>query len=75
MYNEFMNFNVFIEREKPYIESGRMQKEFDAKLLDDEIKKLLNELKISYATIKGNKENVSAISKEIIRTLNMRFIE
>lgn len=38
---EFTNFNVFLERQKKYVEAGRMQNEAGAIALDMQIRKML----------------------------------
>ena len=41
-FYEFSNFNVFIERVKPYNPKGRMQTEMQAREIDDQLHDLVN---------------------------------
>lgn len=55
LFNAFDNMNFFINRIKPYNQSGRVQDEVTAKVIDNEIKNLLNAYKVEYESIDGNK--------------------
>jgi adenylate kinase family enzyme len=74
IHNRFENFNFFIEREKPYNESGRTQKENEAKIIDNRIKNLLKELNISYSTVVGNKREIERLSTIIYLHLEQKNI-
>ena len=50
-FNHYDNFNVFITRNKPYNNKGRLQNEDEAKELDGLIKDMLYELGIKYVTV------------------------
>jgi hypothetical protein len=65
IHNRFENFNFFIEREKPYKEVGRTQNAEEAKIIDNQIINLLDELGISYIPITGNKTGITKISNII----------
>lgn len=47
-FNQYDNFNVFITRNKPYNNKGRMQDEDEARQLDGLIKDMLYEFSIPY---------------------------
>ena len=71
MHKGFNNVNVFLQREKPYMQSGRLQDENGAKELDVRIKKMLDEVGESYITVKANKEEISKITLSVISKLNL----
>ena len=73
-YRQFENINIFLEREKPYNPKGRVQDEDKAKGLDVQVKNLLDELNITYATIKGNKEEISRVSTFIKLAVNTKTL-
>ena len=70
MHKEFQNYNVFLEREKPYMQSGRLQDEKGARELDVKIKSMLEEVGESYVTVKANKEEISKITLWVIDNMN-----
>ena len=65
-HKSFNNYNVFLTREKEYKESGRLQKLNDAKLIDEKILKILDEMDELYLKVKGNKKSISELSEIII---------
>jgi len=58
----FDNFNVFLEREKKYEQSGRMQDEDGARALDVKIKNMLESNNIRYLVFPANKTSATAIA-------------
>lgn len=50
------SFNVFIQRVKPYQPAGRYQDESGAIVLDLEIRRMLDDNRVSYCTIPGDLE-------------------
>jgi hypothetical protein len=74
IHNEFENINIFLEREKPYNPKGRVQNENKAKILDDQIKDLLNELNVSFITMKGNHSEISKISKIVKLAMEAKIL-
>lgn len=72
-YKEFDNFDILLKRGKPYNQAGRIQNENDAKLLDIEIEKLLNEKDVDYYTFTANKLNATAIVDAVVHLLNDRI--
>lgn len=50
-FHSYHNFNVFIERNKPYNNKGRLQNEEEAKELDGLIRDMLYENSIPYVSI------------------------
>lgn len=72
VHNEFETINIFLVREKPYNPKGRVQDEEKAKILDNEIKKLLIELNIQFNTVRSEKESVSEITKLVQLALDAK---
>lgn len=70
MHYEFQNFNLFLKREKPYMQAGRLQNEEGAKELDTKILSMLNELDIPYNTVRANRDEISKMSGRILSLLD-----
>jgi len=70
VFHEYENINIFLERTKPYNPKGRLQSEEKAKILDNHIKNLLDELEIDYMTVKCTKEDIAKLSEFIYFILN-----
>jgi hypothetical protein len=66
---EFVNFNFYIERVKPYHQIGRNQTENEAKDIDDIVKNKLDEYKISYDIVPGDFRGINMIATMICREL------
>jgi len=55
LYNSYDNvLNIFVERQKPYLQDGRYETEANAIENDARIKQMLRGLKIPYHVVKGN---------------------
>lgn len=54
-FNQYDNMNIFLERTHEYQPSGRNQTEEQAKVVGDNIKKMLDDLNISYIVLPANK--------------------
>ena len=61
LYQEFHNIDIFLNRQKPYNPSGRLQTEDVAKSIDISIKQILKNKGISYFSIDGEKSEVKTI--------------
>lgn len=61
--NEFMNIYIFLERnpEYPFTQEGRLQNENEAKQIDIDMKKLLEEFNLPYFSIMSSKNNIPQI--------------
>lgn len=70
-HNKYENMNFFIERFKPYQPKGRLQTEEGAKILDKEIKEMLNSYGISYDKIIGMPKNTEFIVNKILERLGV----
>lgn len=70
VHNEFENINVFLVREKPYNPKGRVQSEEKAKILDNKVKDLLDELKINYFIVKSNRNSIIDLSTIFLNKIN-----
>ena len=62
VYKEFNNFNIFLKREKPFEQAGRLQNEEKARALDEQIKNILDEHAGGYITFPANKASASKIA-------------
>ena len=71
-HRKYENMNFFIDRAKKYNPKGRLQTEEGAKVIDLEIKEMLDQYNIPYEIIHGIPENTSLIVKKIIRKLDER---
>lgn len=69
--NKMNTLNIFLERVKPYNPAGRLQSEFDAKMIDDLIRLELEEKCIPYTSFKGEYSSTSTIVQLI--TLNYKI--
>lgn len=69
-FNRFNNFNIFLNRKKPYVQSGRLQTEMEARLIDIEIMKLLVSNNFPYIEQDASKDNVQNIVSSIIAWMN-----
>lgn len=63
------NYNVFLERVKPYNPSGRNQDEDEAKVLDRRIRDTLDLVGVDYDTYDGTASNAERIANKVIRLL------
>jgi hypothetical protein len=70
VFNTFDNINFFIEREKVYNPSGRLQTEAEARQKDVEIRTYLEDKRIHHITLLGNHKNAIEASKYILTKLN-----
>lgn len=62
LYRSFNNLNIFIDRKKLYVASGRLETYKEALEKDREIRSFLNTLKIPYHTFDGLKQEVPCIA-------------
>jgi len=58
--------NFFLRRKKKYNPSGRMQNEEEAKIIDERIKKLLNDNSIVYENIDAGRDAIKTIVNKVI---------
>lgn len=63
--------HYFLHREKPYQTAGRFQKEYEAKLIDVEIKDMLDNLNIKYNEIAANDMAVDYIVQNLTQTKHL----
>ena len=68
-FNRFNNFNCLIQRQTEYQQEGRYQNEDEAKLLDEDIIKLLEDNNIMYECYNDINTNVEKIYNDIIKLL------
>jgi len=66
---KFNNYNIFINRKKPYNPIGRNQTEEEANKIGIEIKELLDSYYIKYAEFDGVEESVDIIVNKILEQL------
>lgn len=60
-FNTFNNLNIFLERVKKYNTNGRLQTEKQARNIDKEIMKIVNNHCLEIAKIPAEKENIEKI--------------
>ena len=60
-FNRFNNINILLRREKPYVTVGRNQTEEEARQVDDQVKKYLDQNGVNYCEIAGTAEAPSLI--------------
>jgi len=65
--NSFNNFNVVLDRIKPFNENGRNVTEEQAKEIDKDIVNALKQYKMDYINIPGNFEGINTIVHNILR--------
>ena len=53
-FSEYDNYNIFLNRVKPYVGIGRVQTEDEAKIIDQEVKQLLDSKGFLYYTVDGD---------------------
>lgn len=68
-YNSFNNYDIYLEREKPYHQAGRVQNEQQAREIDDIVYHMLNAHGISFHTHTANRLGVQTITDKIIKVL------
>lgn len=68
-FQEFNNINIFLQRTKPYNPKGRNQTEDEAKMIDVQVKQILNDLEIEYHEATGDKEGYDSIAQLIFNYL------
>lgn len=54
LWDQYDNYNIVIERVKPYLKKGRSQDEDEAKKIDIKINKMLSDLKIETVGFEGD---------------------
>lgn len=65
IYKGMDNIDIFLTREKKYQPAGRMQTEEQAKEIDGEIRKILDQYAPGYSTVPANKEAARAIMAKL----------
>lgn len=68
-FEGYNNFNVFLNRVKPYQPIGRFQNESESNAISHDIKRLLNSYFIPYNEIEGCKEGYDIVVKDILDIL------
>jgi len=66
VYNSFDNLNVFINRVKKYKQYGRDRTEEESNLISNNIITLLDENRINYITVDGDKDAPDIIKKMLL---------
>lgn len=70
-FSEFNNVNYYLKRDKPYNPLGRNQTEDEARILDNQIRKVLFRCGIKYQLVPGNYKGANAITRSILRYLKV----
>ena len=68
------NINIFLNRKKKYVESGRMQTENEAKKIDNELRDLLESAFLEYKEFDAIKHNVDHIYEYITDKIENEFL-
>ena len=76
LFDQFDNMNYFLTRVKKFNPAGRNQTEEEAKELDKEIRKMLDDFKIPYENLIANEDAINHIVHDVLHILNIkaRFI-
>lgn len=71
VFNEFNNINYFLERSKPYQTAGRMQTEEEARVVDQKILNLLNELNVPFISMEtsADPERIELLADEVMEKI------
>lgn len=64
-YDMYDNLDVFLVRTKPYNTKGRFQTEEEAKGLDVDVRRMLDQQKIPYKVVEAGREAVGQIFDEM----------
>jgi hypothetical protein len=72
LFNEFDNFNYFVQREKKYNPKGRYQTEEKALRIDREIEALLMDNEVPFDYVTGNSFAAADISSRVLGELAKR---
>jgi hypothetical protein len=70
-YRKYNNVNYLLKRKKKYNPIGRMQTEDEAKVLDTEMKNLLDDYGFPYKELSGSPENIETIGRDILTLLKV----
>lgn len=70
-YNSFKNYDIYLEREKPYQQAGRVQNEEKAREIDDIVYHLLNANGIPFRCHIANRLGVQNIAREVMKLINV----
>lgn len=72
-FNQFDNFNIFLNRNKPFNPNGRNEKTIDEALVfDQKIKTFLNHQNIEYYEFDGDKDGCDNIISIIVKILEAK---
>jgi adenylate kinase family enzyme len=71
-YNRYQNLNVFLNRTKEYNAKGRSQSLEQAKLIDVEIKDVLEDYDVDYLEVPGNAYSTKKLLSHIHIALNKK---
>lgn len=69
LFNEFENFNYFVQRVKKFNPKGRVQTEEKANRIDKEVKQLLYDNEVPFDIITGDKSAALTIANEVLKEL------
>jgi hypothetical protein len=68
LWNTYENYNYVIERARPYQAIGRNQTEDEAKQIDVNITKMLNDFNIPFKTVRGEGDVAKLIFDDIMKS-------
>ena len=72
IFKSYSSLNYFIERNKPYDKTGRLQNEEESDILAERLKGLLDKYEIDYKKQKGNTTGYDNIVFDVLYTLSRK---
>lgn len=72
LFNSYENLNFFINRTKPYVESGRLQTEKESNKAGLDIKDILNDFKINFEEYDGDIVEYNKIANYVLEIMKDR---
>lgn len=68
-FKKYNNLNFFLIRKKKYNPNGRNQTEDEAKLIDDDVRKVFEKYQLPYEEIEGDEEAPNKILERILKLI------
>lgn len=68
-FRKFDSINIFLQRHKPYVQSGRTQTESKAKEIDVIIRTILSDKKIDHMTWSAKEDKIDELAKFLLKEI------